>query len=84
MNSSQSFQSWKVLSWNVKGTNSEKKWNSIREKFVEAGCELFVSKKQKGIFDTHLLNNFAQVIWTNLFSYLLLISLVISYYLEWK
>jgi exonuclease III len=43
---------WKVLCWNVRGLNSEKKWNSIRDKIVESQCDIVcLQETKKEIFD---------------------------------
>lgn len=35
----QQYRDWKVLCWNIRGLNSEAKWNSIRDRIVESACE---------------------------------------------
>ena len=38
---------WKILNWNVRGVNSDKKWNSIREKIIESKSEIICLRKTK-------------------------------------
>lgn len=33
-------RTWKIFYLNVRGVNSDKKWNSIPDKVVECGCEI--------------------------------------------
>jgi exonuclease III len=45
-NSSQN-RRWRLLSWNVRGINSRLKWNAIREKIVDSGCDIFCFQETK-------------------------------------
>jgi len=47
MNSRPSFKSWNVLCWNVRGLNYASKWDSIRDKIVESGCDIFCLQETK-------------------------------------
>jgi len=38
---------WKVLCWNVHGINSEKKWDSIRDKITESNCDILCIQETK-------------------------------------
>lgn len=38
---------WKVLCWNVRGVNSDKKWNSIRDKVLESNCDIVCLQETK-------------------------------------
>lgn len=38
---------WKVLCWNVRGLNSDKKWDSIRNKIVESQCDVICLQETK-------------------------------------
>lgn len=52
------FRSWKVLSWNVRGSNAEKKWNSIRDKISEATCDVVcLQETKRSFFDIKLSRN---------------------------
>lgn len=56
---SNSKRSWKVLNWNVRGLNSEEKWNSIRDKIVESGAEIIcLQETKRESFDSNYLRNF--------------------------
>ena len=50
---------WKVLCWNVRGINSEEKWNSIKDTISEAGCDIFCFQETKRQnFDNQFLRKF--------------------------
>lgn len=38
---------WKVLCWNVRGLNSDKKWDSIRDKIVKSQCDVICLQETK-------------------------------------
>lgn len=40
-------RSWKVLTWNVRGINSSWKWDSVRNKIVEAQCDIICLQETK-------------------------------------
>lgn len=45
-------RSWKILNWNVRGINSDKKWNSIRDRIVESGCDIVcLQETKRAVFD---------------------------------
>jgi hypothetical protein len=48
MDSRPSVHSWKVLCWNIRGINTESKWESIRNKITESSCDVISIKKQRG------------------------------------
>jgi hypothetical protein len=31
---------WKIMNWNIRGINSEKKWNALANKIDECGCDI--------------------------------------------
>jgi len=43
-------KSWKVMCWNVRGLNSDKKWNSIRDKIIESRCDIACLQETKKDF----------------------------------
>ena len=45
--SSQNRRCWKVLCWNVRGINSDEKWNPIRNTLIEAGSDIFCFQETK-------------------------------------
>lgn len=52
------FRTWKVLCWNVRGLNSDGKWNSIRDKIIETACDvLCLQETKKDFFDTQFIKN---------------------------
>lgn len=53
-------RNWNVLSWNVRGINSSSKWETIRHKIDESGCDIFCFQEtKKADFDSAFLRNFA-------------------------
>jgi len=40
-------KNWKVLSWNVRGINSDKKWNGIRDRVTESSCDILCLQETK-------------------------------------
>ena len=52
-------KSWKVMCWNVRGLNSDKKWNSIRDKIIESRCDIAcLQETKKDFFDNNFIRNF--------------------------
>lgn len=49
-NSGTHSRAWKVLCWNVSGLNFDTKWNSIRDKIVERGCDVICLQETKRFF----------------------------------
>ena len=46
----------KVLSWNVRGINSDTKWDSIRNKITESGCDILcLQEMKKASINSHFL-----------------------------
>lgn len=53
-------RSWNVLCWNVRGINSESKWDALRDKTEESACSVFCLQETKcDNFDTQYIHNFA-------------------------
>ena len=49
---------WKILNWNVKGLNSDKKWNSVRDKITESKSEIIcLQETKKENFDSNFIKN---------------------------
>ena len=46
-------RNWNILNWNVRGINSQTRWDDIRAKIDESNCVSFAFKKQR---ETHLIN----------------------------
>ena len=38
---------WKTLCWNIRGINSVNKWDSVRDKIVESGCDIICPQETK-------------------------------------
>lgn len=49
----------KVLCWNIRGLNSNKKWDSIRDKIVESQCDIIcLQETKKELFDLAFVKKF--------------------------
>lgn len=52
-------RSWKLLCWNVRGINSGKKWNAIRDCIVESNCDIACFQETKrATFDLTFIRQF--------------------------
>lgn len=52
-------RAWKILNWNVRGLNSDRKWNSIRDKIIESRCEIVcLQETKRQQFDSNYIKNF--------------------------
>lgn len=52
-------KSWKVLSWNVRGMNSEEKWSPIKDTISSAECDIVcLQETKRQSFDQLFLRNF--------------------------
>ena len=50
---------WKVISWNVRGINFEKKWNAIRDPISETNCDvIYLQETKRSHFDSAFLRLF--------------------------
>lgn len=50
---------WKVLCWNVRGINSNKKWTAIRSKIMESNCDIIcLQETKRDMFDANYLKKF--------------------------
>jgi exonuclease III len=53
---------WKILSWNVRGLNSETKWISIRDKIIESKSEIIcLQETKREQFDVGYIRNFCPI-----------------------
>lgn len=51
-------RNWVVLCWNVRGVNSDKKWNAIRDRIVDCACDVIcLQETKKEHFDHTFLRN---------------------------
>jgi exonuclease III len=47
---------WKVLTWNVRGINSEWKWNTVKNKLTESNCDIAcLQEMKKEIIDANFI-----------------------------
>jgi len=52
-------RTWNVLCWNVRGINSNKKWNAIRDRISESNSDVIcLQETKKEHFDAMFLRNF--------------------------
>jgi len=52
-------KNWKVLSWNVSGINSDKKWNVIRDRVSESCCDVIcLQETKRSHFDAMFIRQF--------------------------
>jgi exonuclease III len=50
---------WKILNWNLRGINSEKKWLALASKISESNCDIVcLQETKRGLFDNQYLRNF--------------------------
>lgn len=40
-------RTWKVLSWNVRGVNSNKKWDAVRDRVTDSSCDIVCLQETK-------------------------------------
>jgi exonuclease III len=40
-------KSWKIMNWNLRGINSEKKWLALYNKIEESGCDIICLQETK-------------------------------------
>jgi exonuclease III len=41
------YKSWKIMNWNLRGINSEKKWVALSNKIEESGCDIICLQETK-------------------------------------
>jgi exonuclease III len=59
MNSDHYKSNWTILSWNVRGINSEQRWEAIRGKVIEAKCDILcLQETKRASFDEHYIRKF--------------------------
>lgn len=52
-------RTWKVLSWNIRGINSGKKWDAIRDRVQDGSCDIICIKETKRqSFDLQFIKKF--------------------------
>lgn len=52
-------RSWKILCWNVRGLNTDKKWNSIHDRVMESNCDTFcLQETKRSSFDLSSIHQF--------------------------
>jgi exonuclease III len=59
MNTTHQTRKWKVLCWNVRGLNAKEKWEAVRDKISESGCDVICLQETKRQFlDAQFIKNF--------------------------
>jgi mannosylglycoprotein endo-beta-mannosidase len=59
MNPNHKFRNWVILSWNVRGINSEGRWDAIRSKILESNCDIAcLHETKKEFFDIQYIKKF--------------------------
>lgn len=49
---------WKILCWNIRGLNSDRKWDFIRSKVLESKCDIICLQETKmELFDLDFIKN---------------------------
>jgi exonuclease III len=52
-------RNWKILNWNIRGINSDKKWNALSNKIDECGCDIIcLQETKRENFDSKYIKNF--------------------------
>jgi hypothetical protein len=50
---------WKILNWNLRGINSEKKWLALASKISKSNCDIVcLQETKRELFDIQYLRNF--------------------------
>lgn len=50
---------WNILCWNVRGVNSDKKWNALRDKIIDSSCDVIcLQETKRASFDNAFVRNF--------------------------
>jgi exonuclease III len=45
---------WKIMNWNLRGINSEKKWLALASKIEESGCDIiFLQETKRELLDMY-------------------------------
>lgn len=53
-------RSWNILCWNIRGINSDNKWDALRNKIDESACSIFfLQETKRDIIDSQYLKKFA-------------------------
>jgi exonuclease III len=59
MNHHQSSKLWKVLCWNIRGINSQQKWDALRDKIRDSQCDIIcIQETKRDPFDLSYIRNF--------------------------
>jgi exonuclease III len=59
MNMNHLHKKWKVLCWNVRGLNANKKWDAIRDRISESNCDVIcMQQTRRQSFDMAFIKKF--------------------------
>jgi exonuclease III len=54
-----STKNWKIMNWNIRGLNSDKKWDALSNKIEESGCDIVcLQETKREHFDLKYIKNF--------------------------
>jgi exonuclease III len=54
-----STKNWKIMNWNIRGVNSDKKWDALSNKIEESGCDIVcLQETKREHFDLKYIKNF--------------------------
>jgi exonuclease III len=54
-----STKNWKIMYWNIRGVNSDKKWDALSNKIEESGCDIVcLQETKREHFDLKYIKNF--------------------------
>jgi exonuclease III len=52
-------KNWKIMNWNIRGVNSDKKWDALSNKIEESGCDIVcLQETKREHFDLKYIKNF--------------------------
>jgi hypothetical protein len=59
MNHNRNNRAWSILSWNIRGINSQLKWDHIRSKIFESSAQIVcLQETKRDVFDQSFISNF--------------------------
>lgn len=84
MNQNRCNRSWNVLTWNVRGINSNWKWDAVKDKISQSSCDIVcLQETKKETFDLAFLKNICPANF-NCFEYLPSVGASGGILIAWK
>jgi exonuclease III len=63
-------KNWKIMNWNIRGVNSDKKWDALSNKIEESGCDIVcLQETKREHFDLKYIKNFCPKKFNKFFSF---------------